>query len=96
MYRLYKLACTLYRSSLWVFDKLYNITFDAFANKALSTIYLRYFNAHIIHIDVIFDIVKSRKNACWYGPFHMMASGACEFDNIALTCETPNFHPRIS
>jgi hypothetical protein len=49
-YRPYKRACTFYLSSL--FDNAHIVNFDAFANKLLSTVHLRYFSAYI-HIDVI-------------------------------------------
>jgi hypothetical protein len=62
-YRPYKRACTFYRSSLSVFDNAHIVTFDAFANKLLSTVHLRYFSAYI-HIDVIVKSLELSEYAC--------------------------------
>lgn len=52
MYRPYRRASTVYRYSLSVFDNAHIDTFDAFANKLLSNVHLKYFCV-FIHIDVI-------------------------------------------
>jgi hypothetical protein len=51
-YHPYKRACIFYRLSLLVFDNSHIFTFDAFVNKLLSTVHLRYFIVYI-HINVI-------------------------------------------
>jgi hypothetical protein len=52
---LYKRACTFHISSL--FNNAHNVNFDAYANKLLSTVHLRYLSSYI---HIIF-IVKSLK-----------------------------------
>jgi hypothetical protein len=50
-YHPYKRAPSFYISLLFSYD-VHIVTFDAFANKSLSTTHLKYFSAYI-HTDVV-------------------------------------------